>query len=70
MNWTNELPKESGYYWYQSTWDGSRPEVVEFEIEGAMGTTITFCGNEIGCGGIWNNQIDGKFWPQKITPPQ
>jgi hypothetical protein len=71
MNWTKELPKEEGFYWYREEDFRERmgePAIVVFE-NSAEGGIIYFCGNEIGRGGWWKTEIVGEFWPEKLTPP-
>lgn len=64
MNWTQDLPTESGFYWYWE--EESSPIVVEFDLE--MGW-IYSCGNEIAQGADLTYKITGYFWPEKLTSP-
>lgn len=61
--WTKELPKESGFYWYR---DNGRYEIVEFDDAEKI---IMFCGDEIGLGGYWSEEIESEFWPVRLLPP-
>lgn len=68
MNWTKEHPAEDGFYWFRD--ENPIPAIVFYERDGHMGETISYCGNEIGCGGAWSYPIEGEFWPVRIEPPQ
>lgn len=74
MNWTKELPKEDGFYWY-------RPKPTD-EPRVAKWTTADGCLMVVGLDFVlhadsevwgvsgWTPAISGEFWPEKLQPPK
>jgi hypothetical protein len=74
MNWTKELPKEDGYYWYRE--DGYRkgaPQPVEWNCEyqevSFVGTEIARYSESSSFSEMTIATENGEFWPEKITHP-
>ena len=71
--WTRQLPKASGYYWYREAADVSLPMKWEIEpqvIEWDHGLQwVKFTGSDIAAGGGLENTIDGEFWSEPLQPP-
>lgn len=63
MNWTKEIPTESGFYWFRLEED--TPTIVEVD-----GVEFWVFGSEC----LWTKEdletFKGEFWPVKLTPPQ
>jgi hypothetical protein len=65
MNWTKELPKKSGWYWYRESYD-SYHMIVEWDEDMQW---FMSCGNDIPVGNDMQHKITGEFWPVELLPP-
>lgn len=73
MNWTKNLPTESGFYWYR--WGGSKnTEIVRMEFletafpDGVRSARYFYVtGTDVFYD---DTEIDGEFWPEKLVEPK
>lgn len=62
IGWTNELPKDSGFYWYRyDAW--AEPEPVEWD---AKNKSMQSLGDDRI---FYDVTLAGEFWPVPMLPP-